>query len=209
MSHLFSSSSWGLARIGQRLLAAFERERMIPPVTSNEGCPPVCSPHDLLQHVLPPVAEPFWSRGSTDVLPRCLHPLGGGKIHEVQVALLPYTAWQNTASCRLARPSPIGAVSTAENLAEELEDYRQQLLAMAAPPECPTDASQGGLLFMRSATSTRLLKTCRYKHACKRPTSHERTDERPRRLTKRVQNKLQQTFHSGSSGFGSPPQQTR
>ena len=45
------------------------------------------------------------------------------------------------------RPSPIEATSTAENLAEELEDYRQQLLAMAAPPECPTEASQGGSLF--------------------------------------------------------------
>ena len=32
-------------------------------------------------------------------------------------------------------------------LGEELEDYRQQLLAMAAPPECPTEASQGGSLF--------------------------------------------------------------
>ena len=31
------------------------------------------------------------------------------------------------------RPSPIEATSTAENLAEELEDYRQQLLVMAAP----------------------------------------------------------------------------
>ena len=45
------------------------------------------------------------------------------------------------------RPSPIEATSTAENLAEELEDYRQQLLAMAAPPECLTEASQGGSLF--------------------------------------------------------------
>ena len=45
------------------------------------------------------------------------------------------------------RPSPIEATSTAENLAEELEDYRQQLLAMAAPLECPTEASQGGSLF--------------------------------------------------------------
>ena len=45
------------------------------------------------------------------------------------------------------RPSPVEATATAENLAEELEDYRQQLLAMAAPPECPTDASQGGSLF--------------------------------------------------------------
>ena len=45
------------------------------------------------------------------------------------------------------RPSPVEATSTAESLAEELEDYRQQLLAMAAPPECPTEASQGGSLF--------------------------------------------------------------
>ena len=45
------------------------------------------------------------------------------------------------------RPSPIETTSTAENLAEELEDYRQQLLAMAAPPECPTESSQGGSLF--------------------------------------------------------------
>ena len=45
------------------------------------------------------------------------------------------------------RPSPVDAAAAAENLAEELEDYRQQLLAMAAPPECPTDASQGGSLF--------------------------------------------------------------
>ena len=46
-----------------------------------------------------------------------------------------------------SRPSPVEATSTADNLAEELEDYRHQLLAMAAPPECPTDASQGGSLF--------------------------------------------------------------
>ena len=45
------------------------------------------------------------------------------------------------------RPSPTEATSVAEHLAEELEDYRQQLLAMAAPPECPTEASQGGSLF--------------------------------------------------------------
>ena len=45
------------------------------------------------------------------------------------------------------RPSPIESTSTAEDLAEELEDYRQQLLAMAAPQECPTEASQGGSLF--------------------------------------------------------------
>ena len=45
------------------------------------------------------------------------------------------------------RPSPVEATSTAESLAEELEDYRQQLLAMAAPPECPTEASQRGSLF--------------------------------------------------------------
>ena len=45
------------------------------------------------------------------------------------------------------RPSPVEATSTAESLAEELEDYRQQLLAMAAPPECPIEASQGGSLF--------------------------------------------------------------
>ena len=43
-----------------------------------------------------------------------------------------------------SRPSPVEATSTAESLAEELADYRHQLLAMAAPPECPTDASQGG-----------------------------------------------------------------
>ena len=42
------------------------------------------------------------------------------------------------------RPNPIESTSTAEDLAEELEDCRQQLLAMAAPPECPTEASQSG-----------------------------------------------------------------
>ena len=45
------------------------------------------------------------------------------------------------------RPSPTEPTSVAEHLAEELEDYRQQLLAMAAPPDCPTEASQGGSLF--------------------------------------------------------------
>ena len=45
------------------------------------------------------------------------------------------------------RPSPVETTSTAECLAEELADYRHQLLAMATPPECPTDASQGGSLF--------------------------------------------------------------
>ena len=43
------------------------------------------------------------------------------------------------------RPSPTEPTSVAEHLAEELEDYRQQLLAMAAPPDCPTEASQGGV----------------------------------------------------------------
>lgn len=46
-----------------------------------------------------------------------------------------------------SRPSPVTATSTPTSLAEELEDYRQQLLAMATPPECPTDTSQGGSLF--------------------------------------------------------------
>ena len=45
------------------------------------------------------------------------------------------------------RPSPVETTSTAECLAEELADYRHQLLATATPPECPTDASQGGSLF--------------------------------------------------------------
>ena len=44
------------------------------------------------------------------------------------------------------RPSPVETTSTADCLAEELADYRHQLLAMATPPECPTDASQGGSL---------------------------------------------------------------
>ena len=48
------------------------------------------------------------------------------------------------------RPSPLDTTSTAECLAEELADYRHQLLAMATPPECPTDASQGGSLFTGS-----------------------------------------------------------
>ena len=46
-----------------------------------------------------------------------------------------------------SRPSPVTTSSTPFSLAAELEDYRQQLLAMATPPECPTDASQGGSLF--------------------------------------------------------------
>ena len=45
------------------------------------------------------------------------------------------------------RPSPITSHSTAEVLAEELADYRSQLLAMARPPENPTDCSQGGTMF--------------------------------------------------------------
>ena len=36
------------------------------------------------------------------------------------------------------RPSPITQHSTAEMLADELADYRSQLLAMARPPENPT-----------------------------------------------------------------------
>ena len=35
------------------------------------------------------------------------------------------------------RPSPVEATSTAECLAEELADYRHQLLAMATPPRMP------------------------------------------------------------------------
>ena len=45
------------------------------------------------------------------------------------------------------RPSPVTASSTPLGLANELADCRQQLLAMAVPPECPTEASQGGGLF--------------------------------------------------------------
>ena len=45
------------------------------------------------------------------------------------------------------RPSPVTGTSTPTSLSEELEDYRQQLLAMATPPEHPTDTSQGGSLF--------------------------------------------------------------
>ena len=45
------------------------------------------------------------------------------------------------------RPSPVEPNSTADTLAEELADYRRQLLAMATPPTCPTDSSQGGSLF--------------------------------------------------------------
>ena len=45
------------------------------------------------------------------------------------------------------RPSPITQYSTAEILADELTDYRSQLLAMARPPENPTGTSQGGTMF--------------------------------------------------------------
>ena len=51
------------------------------------------------------------------------------------------------------RPSPVTASSTPLGLAKELADYRQQLLAMAVPPECPTRASQGGGLFPPSLES--------------------------------------------------------
>ena len=40
------------------------------------------------------------------------------------------------------RPSPTASQSSAEVLAEELADYRSQLLAMARPPVNPTDCSQ-------------------------------------------------------------------
>ena len=42
--------------------------------------------------------------------------------------------------------SPVETTSTAECLADELAAYRHQLLAVATPPECPTDGS----LFTRS-----------------------------------------------------------
>ena len=45
------------------------------------------------------------------------------------------------------RPSPITSHSNAEVLAEELADYRLQLLAMARPPVSPTDCSQGATMF--------------------------------------------------------------
>ena len=45
------------------------------------------------------------------------------------------------------RPCPITSHSSAEVLAEELADYRLQLLAMARPPVNPTDCSQGGTMF--------------------------------------------------------------
>ena len=45
------------------------------------------------------------------------------------------------------RPSPITSQSSADVLAEELADYRFQLLAMARPPINPTDWSQGGTMF--------------------------------------------------------------
>ena len=45
------------------------------------------------------------------------------------------------------RPSPITRQSNAEVLAEELADYRFQLLAMARPPINPTNCSQGATMF--------------------------------------------------------------
>ena len=45
------------------------------------------------------------------------------------------------------RPSPITSHSNADVLAEELADYRSQLLVMARPPVNPTDCSQGGTMF--------------------------------------------------------------
>ena len=42
------------------------------------------------------------------------------------------------------RPSPITQHSTAETLADDLADYRSQLLAMARPPENPTGTFLGG-----------------------------------------------------------------
>ena len=45
------------------------------------------------------------------------------------------------------RPSPIDPASTTDTLASELADYRHQLLAMARPPENPTDAAMSGSLF--------------------------------------------------------------
>ena len=45
------------------------------------------------------------------------------------------------------RPSPITQHSTAETLADDLADYRSQLLAMARPPENPTGTLQGGTMF--------------------------------------------------------------
>ena len=45
------------------------------------------------------------------------------------------------------RPSPITSQSSADVLAEELADYRLQLLAMARPPINPTDCSQGATMF--------------------------------------------------------------
>lgn len=45
------------------------------------------------------------------------------------------------------RPCPITTQSNAEELADELAEYRMQLLAMARPPVNPTDCSQGGTMF--------------------------------------------------------------
>ena len=47
----------------------------------------------------------------------------------------------------VGRPSPVETTSSPECPAEELADDRHQLLAMATPPECPTDASQHRSLF--------------------------------------------------------------
>ena len=44
-------------------------------------------------------------------------------------------------------PSPITQYSTAETLADDLADYRSQLLAMARPPENPTGTSHKGTMF--------------------------------------------------------------
>ena len=46
----------------------------------------------------------------------------------------------------VSRRSPIEPASTANTLACELADYRNQLLAMARPPENPTDAALSGSL---------------------------------------------------------------
>ena len=45
-------------------------------------------------------------------------------------------------------PSPIDPASIADTLASELADYRHQLLAMAKPPDNPTDAALSGSLFI-------------------------------------------------------------
>ena len=68
LSHPFSSSSWGFARIGRSYLATIEGRSQVLTAVSLKGRMHTFAVRGSDSR-LAPVAKPFWSRGGIDALP--------------------------------------------------------------------------------------------------------------------------------------------